>query len=92
MSDDAHTIGAIGARTFGSWTVLSTDSTARRATCQCRCGAIRIVATEALENGVSTSCGCVAMTREHIQALKDEAAARRRQREQNVDWRPEGGS
>ncbi len=81
-----------GARTFGSWTVVCLDVTKRRATCQCRCGAIRIVAVEALENGVSTSCGCVAMTRERIQAMKDETAARRRQREQNVDWRPEGGS
>jgi hypothetical protein len=45
-------------RTFGLWTLIRLDGTAKRALCRCRCGTIREVALDALETGASKSCGC----------------------------------
>jgi hypothetical protein len=72
----------VGATLFGSWAVLSIDSTRKRAACRCVCGTVRMVSIEALESGTSTSCGCQQLSA----ALREEKALRRRQR--NYDWRP----
>lgn len=66
---------------FGSWSVVATDPTGKRATCQCRCGRVRQVAIAALESGESTSCGCSPMTPAQGAALRDEVARQRRLRD-----------
>jgi hypothetical protein len=70
--------------TFGSWAVLSVDNTGRRAACRCVCGTVRIVSVEALNGGVSSSCGCQQLSPRQSAVLREEAARLRRQR----DWRP----
>ncbi len=78
----------VAGKQFGSWTVLGTDAGGRRATCCCACGAVRVIAVEALADGSSApSCGCTALSRERVEALRSEAAQQRRQRDR--DWRPQ---
>jgi len=44
---------------FSSWTLIKIEEPlGKRATCRCTCGNVRQVSLEALETGVSTSCGC----------------------------------
>jgi hypothetical protein len=69
------TIGA----TFGSWTVLSIDNGGRRAACRCVCGTVRVVSVEALNGGVSSSCGCQQLSPRQSAMLREEAARLRRQ-------------
>jgi hypothetical protein len=69
---------------FGAWTVVASDG--RRTTCACRCGNIRVVTTEALISGESTSCGCMPPTAD--QQLKLKAEAQRQRQRALRDWRP----
>jgi hypothetical protein len=71
---------------FGSWTVLSIDPGGKRAGCRCACGRLQAVSVEALISGASTPCGCERLTAEPSDALRAEAAQRRRRRERN--WPP----
>jgi hypothetical protein len=76
-----------GAR-VGHWRVLGLDGH-RRATCQCRCGNIRVLAVDALASGASTSCGCAPPTAEAARKARVEAEQHRRVRELNLkNWRP----
>ena len=77
----------IAGKKFGVWTVLSTDASGKRAVCRCMCGAVQVVSVEALSSGNSTSCGCAALSPEHVSALRAEAAHHRRQCDR--DWRPQ---
>ena len=77
--------------TVGHWLVLAIDATGRRVGCRCRCGTVREVSVEALVSGASTSCGRMALSREHIRALRDELAQQRRRRDLK-NWRPGGQS
>jgi hypothetical protein len=72
---------------FGEWTIIGIDG--KRAGCRCRCGAIRILAVDAIESGsVAPSCGCI-VSREQAAAMRDEALERQRLRDQK-NWRPSG--
>ena len=68
---------------FGAWTVLGVDPAGRRATCRCACGTVRIISIEALQGGITTSCGCGRLTAAQARAQRIETAARRRRQE----WR-----
>ena len=82
MTDSATIIG----KRFGHWMVITV--TGRRATCQCRCGTIRVISIDALESGnAPSSCGCSRMPSKEIEKLRDEKAEWERQRDLK-DWRP----
>jgi hypothetical protein len=84
MTNAATIIGA----KIGFWTVVNVIG--RRATCQCRCGVIRVVAIDALQSGSSTSCGCAPITSAQSEALRREAEQQQRRRELRR-WKPSGG-
>jgi hypothetical protein len=48
---------------YGHWTVVGADETGKRITCRCRCGAVHVVALDALDDGTSSSCGCRPLSR-----------------------------
>lgn len=77
----------IAGKELGAWTVMSTDASGKRAICRCACNAVQWIAVEALADGSSTSCGCTALSRERVEALRAEAARQRRRRDR--DWRPQ---
>jgi hypothetical protein len=53
------------------WTVIAIDG--RRATVQCRCRQIRIVAIESLQSGAIKSCGCSQSPEEKRRAIREAA-------------------
>lgn len=60
---------------FGHWQILSVAH--RRAVCRCRCGEVREVATSALQDGSSTSCGCAAFSKQQKRTIFDQEKLRR---------------
>jgi hypothetical protein len=87
---EAITLAAatFGAKTYHHWVILNTDPTGKRAACRCRCGTTRIISTAAIEDGTAAeSCGCAPITSEQIEALRQEAEQKQRQRELK-DWKP----
>lgn len=55
--------------TYGRWTVVSLQTVRRwYAICECKCGVIREVSKQTLNDGRSTSCGC--QRREKLSAQK----------------------
>ena len=77
----------ISGKQFGAWTVIKTDASGKRATCLCICGAVQLIAVEALADGSSASCGCVALSPKRLAALRAAAVQQRRRRER--DWPPQ---
>jgi len=75
----------IEGRRYGAWVALRADATAKRVSCVCACGAVRQVAIDALESGMSRSCGCTPLSRAEVDATRREIAQRRRLE----DWRPQ---
>lgn len=73
----------------GHWQVISIDEAGKRATVQCRCREIRVIAIEALQDGTSTSCGCSWPTAEGHRTLSE--ARREQQRRKIFNWRLERG-
>jgi hypothetical protein len=67
---------------FGDWRVISTDALGRRVTCQCVCGTVKVIGTEALLSGAAvSSCGCMPVSRAQKVAFRAELARQRRERE-----------
>jgi hypothetical protein len=85
VSDTATiTIGS----TIGHWRVATVN--ARAATCQCRCGAVRVLSVASLIDGTAApSCGCAPLTSPQLEALREETEQHQRRRDLK-DWRPGG--
>jgi hypothetical protein len=77
-------------RRIGHWSVLSVDSSGKRATCQCVCGRIHVLGVEALELGITTSCGCRPPPLQNREAFRLEQSRQKRQRDLG-GWKMEGG-
>ena len=60
---------------FGHWEPLTVIN--RRVLCRCRCGAVHEVALSALEDGSSTSCGCMPFTKEQKRDIFNQEKLRR---------------
>jgi hypothetical protein len=77
---------------INNWTVINVDPNGARCVCECRCGTTRILSTRALADGTAApSCGCLALTREQLRALRAEAASEGRLREARDairKWKP----
>jgi hypothetical protein len=82
---------AIGQR-FNDWKVINVEPNGARAICECACGATRILSARALADGTAApSCGCRALSREQLRALRAEAAADERlraTRDAMRKWKP----
>jgi hypothetical protein len=64
---------------INSWEILSVDPSGRRACCECCCGAVRIIAVDALASGLAAaSCGCQPIAPAQSAALRQEAEQQRR--------------
>jgi hypothetical protein len=74
---------------FGSWEVLSVDETGKRATARCVCGRIHVLGVEALELGITTSCGCRPPPLQNREAFRLEQSRQKRQRDLG-GWKMEG--
>ena len=71
----------------GNWLVASVSG--RAATCQCGCGAIRVISTASLLDGsAAPSCGCAPLSPRQIAQQRGEAERQQRQRELR-GWRPQ---
>ncbi len=68
-----------------NWTVDSVSS--KRATCMCRCSAVREVPVDALLSGTSRSCGCSALPQAEIMDRLERARSERVSTRH--DWRPQ---
>ncbi len=67
MTNSAATI--VPDMKIGCWRVLAVND--RRVTAQCQCGSIRILSAPALlDKSASMSCGCAAIPRRQIEALR----------------------
>jgi hypothetical protein len=62
-----------------NWQVLGVDG--RRAQRACQCGAVRVIAVDALRTGTcAPNCGCAALTSEQVALRRGETERQRRQR------------
>jgi hypothetical protein len=70
------------------WKIVDIDSVGKRATAQCQCGQIKIIAIEDL--AIRTSCGCKPRPSGLNRAQRAEREQQQRRR-QIFDWLPERG-
>jgi hypothetical protein len=70
----------------GSWLVARIEG--RAATCQCRCGSLRVLVVASLVDGsAAPSCGCQPLSPGEVAQQRSEAA-RQRLRRDLKGWRP----
>ena len=69
---------------FGHWRVIALAH--KRTLCKCRCGEIREIATDALLDGSSVSCGCAPLGLRAYSKISHEVK-KERERRRLFNWR-----